>query len=125
MPPIHFLLEELSRSPELSARTKIIYGGRSSADILLRSDLERLTSPVYATEDGSRGLHGRVTGLLEPALASGEVEVFACGPMPMLQAVARSTSGRAPCQVSMESHMACGFVVCLGCVVPTAGWPDG
>ena len=41
LPPIHFLLEELSRSPELSARTKVLYGGRSSADILLRSELER------------------------------------------------------------------------------------
>ncbi len=38
----------------------------------------------------------------------------------MLQAVAQSTAGHAPCQVSMESHMACGFGVCLGCVVPTA-----
>jgi dihydroorotate dehydrogenase electron transfer subunit len=38
----------------------------------------------------------------------------------MLRAVARMAAGRAGCQVAMESHNACGFGVCLGCVVPAA-----
>ena len=47
-----------------------------------------------------------------------EVEVFACGPHPMLEAVARlAREYRLPCQVSLEEFMACGVGGCAGCVV--------
>ena len=51
--------------------------------------------------------------------ARGEVEIFSCGPHPMLEAV--SALARAfdlPCQVSLEEFMACGVGGCAGCVVP-------
>jgi dihydroorotate dehydrogenase electron transfer subunit len=69
--------------------------------------------------------HGFVTDLaarwLEtldaPALA--EVEVFACGPTPMLQATARvARRFGVPCQVSLEEFMACAVGGCAGCAVP-------
>lgn len=47
-----------------------------------------------------------------------EVEVFACGPHPMLEAVARlARELELPCQVSLEEFMACGVGGCAGCVV--------
>ncbi len=47
-----------------------------------------------------------------------EVEVFACGPHPMLEAVARlAAEYRLPCQVSLEEFMACAVGGCAGCVV--------
>jgi dihydroorotate dehydrogenase electron transfer subunit len=47
-----------------------------------------------------------------------EVEIFSCGPHPMLEAVARlAREYRLPCQVSMEEFMACGVGGCAGCVV--------
>ncbi len=47
-----------------------------------------------------------------------EVEVMACGPHPMLEAVARLAQEYGlPCQVSMEEFMACGVGGCAGCVV--------
>ncbi len=50
--------------------------------------------------------------------ARGQVEVFACGPHPMLEAVARlARDYNLPCQVSMEEFMACGVGGCAGCVV--------
>ncbi len=50
--------------------------------------------------------------------ARGQVEVFACGPHPMLAAVARLAREFAlPCQVSLEEYMACGLGGCAGCVV--------
>ena len=49
----------------------------------------------------------------------GRVEVFACGPTPMLQAVARLARRFAvPCQVSLEEFMACAVGGCAGCAVP-------
>ena len=52
------------------------------------------------------------------ASALAEVEVFACGPHPMLAAVAALAREFAlPCQVSLEEYMACGVGGCAGCTV--------
>ena len=47
-----------------------------------------------------------------------EVEVYSCGPHPMLEAVANLAKAYdLPCQVSLEEHMACAVGGCAGCVV--------
>jgi dihydroorotate dehydrogenase electron transfer subunit len=47
-----------------------------------------------------------------------EVEIFACGPHPMLEAAARlAAQNNLPCQVSLEEFMACAVGGCAGCVV--------
>jgi dihydroorotate dehydrogenase electron transfer subunit len=99
----------------------LLFGARDAEDLPLLEGFEAAGIPIQiATEDGSQGVRGRVTNLLEPLLGDGSPAVAACGPWPMLRAVARLTAGRAPCQVALESAMACGFGVCLGCVIPTA-----
>ncbi|MES9990572.1 MAG: dihydroorotate dehydrogenase electron transfer subunit [Candidatus Thiodiazotropha sp.] len=67
---------------------------------------------------------GYVTELAERWIKSlnlkalAEVEIFACGPHPMLEAVAKLAASRdIPCQVSLEEFMACGVGGCAGCVV--------
>jgi dihydroorotate dehydrogenase electron transfer subunit len=68
---------------------------------------------------------GYVTDLAAAWLASlderalAEVEMFACGPTPMLQAAARvARRFGVPCQVSLEEFMACAVGGCAGCAVP-------
>ncbi|HEY1520696.1 MAG TPA: dihydroorotate dehydrogenase electron transfer subunit [Solirubrobacteraceae bacterium] len=81
-----------------------------------------LHNAAVATDDGSVGHHGLVTELLEDELEdrSEEVEVYACGPPAMLEAVRAICAGRGvPAQLALESGMACGFGACFGCVVPT------
>ena len=47
-----------------------------------------------------------------------EVEVFTCGPNPMLEAVSKlSNEYNLPCQASLEEYMACAVGGCAGCVV--------
>ncbi|MFP5344967.1 MAG: dihydroorotate dehydrogenase electron transfer subunit, partial [Gammaproteobacteria bacterium] len=47
-----------------------------------------------------------------------EVEIFACGPHPMLKASAQlARDYNLPCQVSLEEYMACAVGGCAGCVV--------
>lgn len=47
-----------------------------------------------------------------------QVEIFSCGPHPMLEAVAKlADEFNRPCQVSLEEYMACGVGGCAGCVV--------
>ncbi len=77
-----------------------------------------------ASEDGHRGHRGLVTDLLSLLLegddATGAV-VYACGPPAMLEAVRLICGERgAPCELAMESGMACGFGACFGCAVPLA-----
>jgi dihydroorotate dehydrogenase electron transfer subunit len=68
---------------------------------------------------------GYVTDLAATWLASldtsalAEVEMFACGPTPMLMAAAKvARSFGVPCQVSLEEFMACAVGGCAGCAVP-------
>jgi dihydroorotate dehydrogenase electron transfer subunit len=63
-------------------------------------------------------------GSLDPA-AKAEVEVFACGPTPMLEAMARVAAKHGvPCQVSLEEFMACAVGGCAGCTVKV-NTPEG
>jgi dihydroorotate dehydrogenase electron transfer subunit len=49
-----------------------------------------------------------------------EVEIFSCGPTPMLQAVKNlAKEFNIQAQLSLEEHMACGVGGCAGCVVKT------
>jgi dihydroorotate dehydrogenase electron transfer subunit len=64
---------------------------------------------------------------LEPLSPAGlaEVEIFACGPTPMLEATAKLSRRYAvPCQVSLEEFMACAVGGCAGCTV-LAYTPEG
>lgn len=74
---------------------------------------------------GYEGVYqGFVTALAEDYLQSlsktelSEVEIFACGPHPMLEAVAKlAKKYQLPAQVSLEETMACAVGGCAGCVV--------
>jgi dihydroorotate dehydrogenase electron transfer subunit len=76
-----------------------------------------------ATDDGSSGYSGFVTGLLDESLERHSQEnsrllIYACGPMPMLKKTASIASDRnIPCQVSLEALMACGLGACQGCAI--------
>jgi dihydroorotate dehydrogenase electron transfer subunit len=104
-------------------RSRLFYGGRTRADLFyLDWFASRGVALDLATEDGSFGAHGRVTAPLEDALraraAQGRVTVYACGPEPMLKAVAGlSRAYGCPSQVSMERIMGCGLGGCYSCVV--------
>jgi dihydroorotate dehydrogenase electron transfer subunit len=80
-----------------------------------------LAGAEVATDDGSSGNHGLVTELLAARLrADAQVEVYACGPPAMLEAVrAVCAATDTPAQLALESGMACGYGACFGCVVPT------
>ena len=105
------------------APVTLFYGGRSAPDLVYVEWFQRLGVRVeLATEDGSRGERGLVTGALERRLAaqppaSGPM-LYACGPTPMMRAVAAlaRAHGR-PLEVSLEPVMGCGLGGCYSCVV--------
>ena len=116
---LYLLAEQLARQ---QTDVHLLYGGRTAADLVCLDYFEALPiSLVLTTEDGSRGLPGRVTGPLGeylPGLSPENSVVYTCGPNPMMQAVSSQVVPLGvPCQVSVETKMACGFGVCLGCSV--------
>lgn len=78
-----------------------------------------------ASEDGHAGHQGYVTDLLAAMLAGDDASsavVYSCGPPAMLEAVrALCVEHGVPCELAMESPMACGFGACFGCAVPKPG----
>lgn len=113
------LAENLQSSGEA---VSLVFGGRTQHDLVGLEDFRRIGIPVQVTtDDGSLGIHGLVTDGLEKALQgarNGDPIVLACGPTPMMRAVARmAAERRIPCRISVENRMACGFGVCLGCTV--------
>jgi dihydroorotate dehydrogenase electron transfer subunit len=103
-----------------------LIGGQSKEDLLA----PELSNCRFATDDGSEGFKGNVVELLAatlPALQKeGAFKVFACGPNPMLKAVARfCQTSQVACDVSLESVMGCGIGICYGCSVEVKSQDGG
>lgn len=99
----------------------------------IREWAESSTPVILSTDDGSVGFGGTVVQAMEAHVAAHPVDhaalsVYACGPPGMLQAVAaRAAQWKVPCQLALETLMACGMGTCQSCVlrVGDAGAPQG
>jgi len=93
-------------------------------------DLERAGVEVrLSTDDGSTGHRGLVTDLVRPAVEGSSLacRIVCCGPEPMMETTARiARELGVPCQVSLETPMACGIGICFSCVAKvrdrSGGW---
>ncbi|MDB5311670.1 MAG: pyrK [Gemmataceae bacterium] len=109
-----------------AAKVTLYYGVRTAALAAGVEDFRAAGVDVHlASDDGSVGFRGYVTQLLESHGTGGPL--VGCGPEPMLHSLARlATAWDVPCQVSLETPMACGVGACFSCVarVKTAdgGW---
>ncbi|MBI3448424.1 MAG: dihydroorotate dehydrogenase electron transfer subunit [Acidobacteria bacterium] len=103
-------------------RPLLLFGCRTSVEVAGAAPTRKLgVETLIATDDGSEGRKGYVSDLLDAVLSDRGVEgsiLCVCGPTPMMKASAGVARRRgAVCHVSLESPMACGFGVCVGCVV--------
>jgi dihydroorotate dehydrogenase electron transfer subunit len=77
-----------------------------------------------ASDDGSIGTKGYVTQLLASHGKTGPL--VGCGPEPMLHALAKiAREWQVPCEISLETPMACGVGICFSCVTKVSrasGW---
>jgi len=141
MPPMIFLADALRREPAfkplviLGSEVPFPFQARPSqflvpglpADVIAAMPLLDdwgIPSRLASLQGYAGCFQGFVTDLARSWLgvldtsALAEVEVFACGPHPMLAAVAAlAREFSLPCQVSLEEFMACGVGGCAGCVV--------
>ena len=144
IPPMVFLAESLKRRRDADWKPLVLMGSeipfpfraRPSGIIVQGMPAEAIACmPLLddwgvpsrlATLAGFPGcFDGYVTDLAAAWLSSldaaalAEVEMFACGPTPMLQSAARvARRFGVPAQVSLEEFMACAVGGCAGCAVP-------
>ncbi|MCB2205858.1 dihydroorotate dehydrogenase electron transfer subunit [bacterium] len=112
--PFPYLTAELQRR-EIPVITFL--GARTTARVVR----DGLTNLEVATDDGSEGHHGTVIACLDEYLSAHEIDrpmIFACGPNPMLKATQEyAREKQLPCELSLESEMACGIGICQGCPI--------
>lgn len=111
-----------NRSVDPVVRATFCYGARS-ADLLAGvEEFEKTGLDVrICTDDGTAGHHGLVTDELQLLLSGRgseeQTRIVCCGPEPMMEAVSEmAASFDVPCQVSLETPMACGIGICFSCV---------
>jgi dihydroorotate dehydrogenase electron transfer subunit len=104
-----WLRHELSQAGEVRTVLGFRTPGQAVCAALVDPAAAVVIEPMLVTEPLAR---------LLPAAAT----VYACGPDPMLQAVAALCAEHdMPCQLAMEAAMACGFGACYGCAVRIDG----
>lgn len=117
------LAEELAR---LGVAVTVAIGAATEGLLVARDVFDSVARRVeVATDDGSCGAPGLVTGICERLLADEALDaVYTCGPEAMQRIVAEQAAAAGiPCQVSLERLMACGVGTCLSCVAATVdGW---
>lgn len=121
VPPLVFLAEQQKVD-------YLLIGTKSESEVMPESELANVQGEIlYSTNDGSYGVKGFVTTLLEDLLKKEDPKnlfIQTCGPNVMMQAVMdiamrEGIEGEA----SIDKTMACGVGVCLGCMVKTPkGW---
>ncbi|MDR2472502.1 MAG: dihydroorotate dehydrogenase electron transfer subunit [Tannerella sp.] len=103
---------------QIGCKPSFLLGARTASDVLQRQDFERIGTVHITTEDGSLGDKGFVTD--HSILATSFNKIYACGPKPMMLAIARyAKATSSDCEVSLENMMACGIGACLCCVEKT------
>ena len=102
---------------ELCERGKIVtvaMGFRTAEDVYYVNQYQDLGADVYVyTEDGSRG----GAGIATEAVGLPHSQLFACGPLGMLEAL--DAMEELDAQFSLEARMGCGFGACMGCTIDT------
>lgn len=113
-------------SRQTARRVSVYYGVRTADLAAGVEDFRAAGAQVQlASDDGSIGYRGYVTDLLR-SQSDRPQRLVGCGPEPMLRALAKlAAQWNVPCEVSLETPMACGVGICFSCVtrVRTAdGW---
>ena len=109
------MLQAVKCAKAAGAAPRAILGFRNQGAVILEEDFRAVCETFVTTDDGSYARHGFVTDVLKELVADA-TGVAACGPKPMLKAIAAiAKQAGLPCQVSMEERMGCGIGACLVC----------
>lgn len=119
------LYPQLKALAQMGVKVDVIIGGRESQYVLMADMFEEFCDHVYiVTNDGSMGVKGFVTDVLQKLIADGEEydECIAIGPVVMMKAVVGVTKPAGlPTSVSLNPIMVDGTGMCGACRVTVGG----
>lgn len=106
----------LELAKQLGGEKTVVLGYRNDQSLFLKEEFDAVADVKIATDDGSAGVHGTVVDAIREYAVEGDT-IYACGPMPMLKALAEYAKEHGmEAQISLEERMACGIGACLGCI---------
>ena len=117
--PLHFTGKWHKDS---GSEVTMVIGARSENLLIWEKESDKAGfRTLIATNDGSKGLEGFTTNILEELLSKEKIDlVQTCGPEKMMKAIAEMCIAKGvACEVSVERYMKCGFGICGQCVVET------
>jgi len=121
VPPLLYLAKQLV---DKGVKVTSVIGFGTASQVFLEQELAQYGKVHVATIDGSKGVQGMVTDILNDqyglALSDWDV-LYSCGPLPMLKALQvkfQETDKEA--YLSLEQRMGCGVGACLACVCTAA-----
>jgi dihydroorotate dehydrogenase electron transfer subunit len=111
-------------------KVSLCYGAKNREFLACVDDFRQASVAIHlSTDDGSLAHHGLVTELIRPVVekSAWPCRIVCCGPEAMMEAVSEIAQELGvPCQVSLESPMACGIGICFSCVTKirdaSGGW---
>lgn len=119
--PLYFLTSCIKENKaQIFSGCEVFFGARTQDELVGEEDFADLGVRLHiATDDGTKGFHGFATDLLDKHMEDCPPDLIcACGPEDMLKRVGMlAEKCDTPCQVSIETFMACGMGACLGCAV--------
>ena len=116
--PLFALAEVLKNR---GCRVDMVLGASTANKIYAPLEGKRsVSSLTLTTDDGSAGIHGKITESIPRLIREFGTEViYSCGPMAMLESINKIANEiDIVHQCSVEESMACGIGVCMTCVVP-------
>jgi dihydroorotate dehydrogenase electron transfer subunit len=109
------------------SKSSLIFGGRSSQDIILKDKISEKVKALYiTTQDGSEGKKGVVIDALFEISPYDFDVVLSCGPYGMLKALWEfwnKSKINIPLLFAMEERMGCGLGLCFSCAIKTKDGP--
>jgi len=102
----------------------LLLGARTEKELLFVDQLDECTDVLIATDDGSLGLHGFVTSLLDDLNISIYDRIAVCGPEVMMRAVLARVEEKGiahKTEFSLHRYMKCGVGVCGSCCIDPSG----
>lgn len=115
-------LAQQAHSSGLDVTTLI--GARTADELLFEEHFSKCGAVSIATDDGSKGHHGFITGAMDLFNLAGFDQFYICGPELMMKSVLdilQAAGLEAMAQLSLHRYFKCGIGVCGACTIDPSG----
>ncbi len=118
--PLLFLAWSMAKNGVSGHHCQVYIGGQTEEELFCRDEFTELGYRCrVSTDDGSAGDQCLITDPVTEAVVDTRPDmIYACGPLPMIACLMGiAEKEQLACQVALETVMACGMGVCLGCAI--------